>query len=176
MLSGREAPGMGITRGDLASSQARHTTCGVRPRSAATRPKASKRSPSAPPELIAEFELGLAATERGRELVLHRREPPAEDLLGETDLLRVGIRDSGLPDRAGVEEIPDGADGVLVRHIRVRTVELVEADRVAAEALERRLRRLLEILGPTVHGPRAVPGSKVSALGRDEHSGGVPAP
>src|SRR5450756_3180091 len=45
MLSGREAPGMGITCGDLARCQARQTTCGLTLRASATCWNGAKRSP-----------------------------------------------------------------------------------------------------------------------------------
>ena len=45
MLSGRDAPGIGITCGDLARCQARQTTCGLTPRASATCWNGAKRSP-----------------------------------------------------------------------------------------------------------------------------------
>ena len=60
--------------------------------------------------------------------------------------------------------------------LRVGAVELVEADGVDAEPLERRLDGLLEVRRVAVDGPRAVAGPPVSALGGDQHAGGVAAP
>ena len=67
------------------------------------------------------------------------------------------------------------ADRVGVRHRRVGPVELVEADRVDAEALGRGLGGLLQVLGTAVLRPRVRLGPQVAALGRDEHAGGVAA-
>jgi hypothetical protein len=55
-------------------------------------------------------------------------------------------------------------------------VELVEADGVDAEPLERALDGLAQVGGGAVDGPRAVTGTQVAALGRDQHAGGVAAP
>src|SRR3712207_7501707 len=54
--------------------------------------------------LGAELELHLAAPERRGELVLHRDEPSAENLLGQPDSVDVRVRDSGHPDDALIEQ------------------------------------------------------------------------
>ena len=102
--------------------------------------------------------------ERRRELVLHRHQPPAEDLLRLPDLVRVGVRDAGQPDLALVEQVADGADRVRVRHLGVGAVELVEADRVDAEALERGLARPL----------RGTPGRRRRSRSRRRGAGARP--
>jgi hypothetical protein len=54
-------------------------------------------------------------------------------------------------------------------------VELVQADRVDAEALERRVARLLEVLRPAVEAPALVRLAGVAALGGDQDVGRVAA-
>jgi hypothetical protein len=122
------------------------------------------------------LELVEARSERRRELVLHRHEPSAEDLVREVDLGDVRVRDARELDDALVEQVADRAHGVRVRHARVGAVELVEADRVDAEPAGRGLHGLLQVLGSAVLGPRAVARSQVAALRGDEHVGRVAAP
>ncbi len=54
-------------------------------------------------------------------------------------------------------------------------MELVQADGVHAEGLQRRLGGLAQVGRGPIHGPRAVTGPDVAALGRDQHVAGVPA-
>src|SRR6185437_16660901 len=123
----------------------------------------------------AQLKLRLAGAERGRELVLHAHKPAAEDLVGLLDLLRVRVRDAGHPDLARVQQVTDRADRIGVRDARIRAVELVEPDRLDAQALERGVTGLLEVFRRAVDRPAAVTGAQVAALGRDQHVRGVPA-
>src|SRR5690606_5483564 len=100
--------------------------------------------------------------------VLHRGEAAAEDLVRETDLLGVGVRDTGPEDLALVEQLADRAHGVRGGDARVRAVELVETDGLDVEALEGGLARALEVGRVALDVPGAVAGAAVPALGRDE--------
>ena len=57
-------------------------------------------------ELGADVDLRLAAAKARRELVLHGDQGVAEDLLGEPDLVGVGVGDADAPDQAGVVQRP----------------------------------------------------------------------
>jgi hypothetical protein len=107
---------------------------------------------------------------------LHGGEASTQNLLCEPDLVAVHVGDAREADRTGVQEVADGADGVGIRHLRVRAVQLVQADRLAAQALQRSLRRRLEMLGSAIEGPASVTGAEVSALGCDQHIRGVATP
>jgi hypothetical protein len=63
--------------------------------------------------------------------------------------------DAGRPDLPHGEQFGERADRLLVGHLRVGPVELVEADGVHAERLQRRLRR-----GPHVGCPAGCPGRR----------------
>ena len=143
---------MGTTMGASASSHARVTRCGETPWASAICWNAWWFSPTAPARvdaaeraprqegdahLGAHLELGVAAHEGGRELVLDAHEPSAEKLVRETDLLRVGVGDSGHLDDALVEQLDHCADRVGVGNLGVGAVELVQADGLDAEALGR---------------------------------------
>ena len=109
-VSGRDEPGIGMTTGEVASIQARVTCCGLTPWASATSWNGAKEEPSSPAllippsgrprqegdaHLVAQPQLGLAAAVGRRVLVLHADQPAAEHLLGQADLLRVGVGDAG---------------------------------------------------------------------------------
>jgi hypothetical protein len=110
-------------------------------------------------ELGAVPELGIAGPERGRELVLHAGQVRlAEDLTSDVDLLDGGVGDAGQPDLALVKQVLQRPDGLGVRNLRVRPVELVEADDVDAERLQRRLGGVSDMGGRAVNLPGTVAG------------------
>ncbi len=85
---------------------------------------------------VAECPFGFAGAERGGELVLYGYEASVQDAVGEFDLRGVGVGDAGHPDLAGVEQVAEGADGVLVGHVLVRLVQEVQVDRLDAQPRE----------------------------------------
>src|SRR5262245_27345687 len=109
--SGRLAPGIGMTTGALANSQASATRCGETPRSAAISAKAARQLPG--PADAAEraprqerdarrravLQLALAGPERWGELVLHAGQVSlTQDRTGLLNLLDAGVGDTGQPD------------------------------------------------------------------------------
>ncbi len=72
-------------------------------------------------------------------------------------------------DLALVQQLAEGADGLGVRHLRVRPVELVEPDGLDAEPLEGCLAGRPQVLGAAVEHPAPVAGAEVAALGGDQH-------
>lgn len=129
--SGRFPPGMGITTGDWASSQASATRWALTPREAATSAKAgclrasSLAFPSPPsglqdrePELRAHLDLGAAAAEPRAELILHAHEALAQHGVRGPDLpgIRVGEPDHAHLPRVG--DLAEGPDDVVVAHLR----------------------------------------------------------
>ena len=173
MVSGRDDPGIGTTAGRRREHPGeRHLlrAHAVRVRDLPERrePVAEAAGPRDPaeraprqerqPELGAQLQLGPAGAERRRVLVLHAHQPPAEHLLRLADLRRVRVRDARHPDLPGVQQLRQRPDGLRVRHLRVRPVELVQPDRLHAEPLERRLRGLPEVLRPPVDRPAPVAG------------------
>jgi hypothetical protein len=126
-------------------------------------------------QLGAQLQLRLAGPEGGRVLVLHRRQAPAEHPVGGPDLPRVGVGHARQPDLARVEQLGQGAHGLLERHLGVGAVELVEPDRLHAEPAQGRVARPLQVLRAAVERPRPVARTRVAALGRHQHLGGVAA-
>ena len=182
MLSGRLAPGIGITVGPSESSQASATCCGETPwlvRGPADRvdlgggvrlADAAQRRPGQErdPALAAGVDLALAerAGVAERELVLDGDDlGDAERLL---ELLGVAVGEPDPAHLALVLELLEGADGLGVGHVGVGAVVLVEVDAVGAERLQRRLAGGADVLGAPVDLPRAA-GPDVAGLGRDEH-------
>ena len=113
MVSGRLEPGIGMTTGACASSQASATCCGrgvqllghlgergVARAQVGRALDAAERAPreEGDAELGAQVELGLAGAEARGVLVLHRRQPATQHLLGAADLVGVGVGDAGEPD------------------------------------------------------------------------------
>lgn len=175
MLLGREAPGIGMTTGERASSGASGAWLTPALTSSATSWHALWRSACylaflVPPEWApwrecdvgpgAVFELAQAGGERGREWVLNGHEATDGYLAGRVDLCDVGVGDAGHEDHALVEEITDRAHRVGVRRGRVEEVELVQAHRVDARAASGLLGRTVEVPGVTVPGPGAVAGRR----------------
>src|SRR3954453_23423566 len=70
------------------------------------------------PELVAYVDLRAAAAEGGRELVLHADQRGAEDLVGGADLFEIGVREPDHPDLAGVGDVLEAADHLVVGHVR----------------------------------------------------------
>src|SRR5690606_29455132 len=120
-------------------------------------------------EFGADVDLRLAGAEPRRVLVLHAHQAVAEDGVGGPDLLRVRVGDPGHLDLAGVVQVLQRADGLLVRDLRVGTVVLVEADALHAQGLQRAVAGLLEVLGAAVYVPAAAGRAHVAALGGHEH-------
>src|SRR5918999_609603 len=127
-------------------------------------------------ELGTQLELRLAGAKPRRELVLDAGQAAAQDLAGDPDLVGVGVRDAGQPDLAGVEQVAQRPDGVLIWHLRVRPVVLIQADGLDAERLERALAGRLDVVGPPVDRPAAAGRAGMAALGRHEHRVAITAP
>ena len=182
MLSGRLAPGIGITVGPSASSHASATCCGetscasaaaldrVDVGGAAGVADAAERRPGQErdPALAAEVDLALDERRREaeRQLVLDGDDlRHAQRLL---ELVEVAVGEADPADLALVLELLERADGLGVGHVRVGAVVLVEVDPVGAERLQRRLAGLADVLGAAVDLPRAAR-TDVAGLGGDDH-------
>ena len=164
---GRLAPGIGMTTGDWASSQASATCCGLTPllgghlgegrvvigeRLGVAQPAERAPREERQAELGAHVDLGTAAAEGRRELVLHAHQPVADHLVRQPDLIGVGVRDADPRDLAGVLDLLEGADDLFVRHLRIGPVVLPERDLLDAQPLAGWRRR------PRAGGPRSCPG------------------
>ena len=182
MLSGRLAPGIGITVGPCASSHASATCCGETSCvSAAVRTgvdraggvglaDAAERRPGQErdPALRAGVDLALGERrgEAERELVLDRDDLDDPERL--LELLDGAVGEADPAHLALVLELLERADGLGVGHVRVGAVVLVEVDAVGAERLQRRLAGRADVLGAAVELPRAA-GADVARLGGDDH-------
>ena len=168
MLCGREAPGMGMTTGASASSHASAICCGLTPRASASSWNAECCRPMSParrmppsgdhgrkamPSAAQWSSSGRLERNAGENWFCTDDEPAVEDRVRLVDLGDVRIRDPRHLDHAVVEQVADGADRVGVRNLRVRPVELVQPDRLDAEAARRGLRGLLQVLGTSVQRP-----------------------
>jgi hypothetical protein len=188
MVSGRLAPGMGITTGALASSQARATRWGETPWASATSAKARWRPPRSrpradPPERApgqegdplggAEGQLALGAAEAGGELVLDAGH--LHQLAGLVDLVDADVGEADQPDLAGRLELGQRPHRLGEGHLGVGAVELVQADGVDAEGAQAGLAGLAEVFGPPVQAPLAA-GPGVAALGGHQHPVAVARP
>lgn len=74
-----------------------------------------------------------------------------------------------------VEQLAHRADGLRPGHGRVRLVQLVQADRVDAQALGGGLGSLLQVGGGGGDCPCAVAGAAAAAFGGHQDAGGVAA-
>ena len=181
MLSGRLAPGIGMTVGPCASSHASATCCGETSCvSAAARPRRRRRVASDLP-MPPSGDQGRNAIPRSRagvDLALGERRGVAErelvldrDDLGDPErlleLLDGAVGQADPAHLALVLELLECADRLGVGHVRVGAVVLVEVDAVGVERLQRGLAGRADVLGPAVELPRAA-GADVARLGGDE--------
>jgi len=67
-------------------------------------------------------------------------------------------------------KILESPHGFLVRHLRIRPVELVELDRVQSQAAERPLARLAQVVGIAIGIPLIRTGPHEPALGGDQEA------
>ena len=66
------------------------------------------------------------------------------------DLLNRDVRDTDMADDSSVDVVPDGTDAVLQRDLRVRLVQVVEADRVRPEPAKALLDLARDHVGPAI--------------------------
>ena len=85
------------------------------------------------------------------------------------DLLGVGVGQPDVGDLAAVGDLLDGADDLVVGHLRVGAVVLPQGQLLDAEALEAVVDGTTEVLGRAVGLPAAAVGADVAALGGEEH-------
>ena len=182
MLSGRLAPGIGITVGPSESSQASATRCGETPCALGGGADRVDLARALGPADAAERRPGEereAALRAGVDLALgQRRGVPERELVLDGDDLRDLQRLLELLDRAVGEadpahlalvlELLERAHGLGVGDVRVRAVVLVEVDAVGAERLQRRLAGRADVLGAAVELPGAARAG-VTGLGGDDH-------
>jgi len=67
--------------------------------------------------------------------------------------------------------VPDDAELLVARHLRIDAVQLPELDALEAEAPQARLHASAQIVGAAVRNPLARAGPLEPALGRDEQAG-----
>ena len=116
---------------------------------------------------VVERVLGLQVNRRV--LVLHGHELVAQNAARNVDLLDRGVGDTGLLRHALVHQLLDGLDGLVVRHLRVRAVEVQQVDGVHAERQCALLAAPNQVLRATVHIPR---GAAVGEVAEVAHLGG----
>ena len=83
------------------------------------------------------------------------------------------VRDSDLADLALGLKILESPHGFLVRHVRIRSMQLVELDRVQSQPAERPLTRLPQVVGIAIGIPLIRTGPHVPALGGDQEVLGI---
>ena len=180
---GRFAPGMGMTTGDWASSQASATCCALTPRACATSAKAgclsasslaSPRPPSglhgrkARPSSSQTSISGRLLRKAGLNWFWTLDERVAEDGVGGADLVGVRVGEADHGDLAGVGDLLEGADDLVVGDLRVRAVVLPECELLDAETLEAGVDGAVQVLGGAVEVPAAAVGADVAALGGEQ--------
>ena len=116
---------------------------------------------------VVERVLGLQVNRRV--LVLHGHELVAQNTARNVDLLDGGVGDTGLLRHALVHQLLDGFDGLVVRHLRIRAVEVQQVNGVHAERQCALLAAPNQVLRATVHIPR---GAAVGEVAEVAHLGG----
>src|SRR6185437_14629895 len=94
-----------------------------------------------------------------------------DDAAGDGKLIDVDVGDTDLADLPLVLKILQRADRLLVRDLRIRGVQLVEVDPLEAEASQRALACLAQVLRAAIARPETVLALAVAdgaALGRDD--------
>ena len=136
-----------------------------------TSPGAAERTPGQEGDLVGDavVEFATARPVSRRELVLHRDEPTAEDMVRERDLGDRGVGDARHVNHSLVEQFAQCPDGLLVGHAGVGAMKLVEADRLDTEACAGLSRRPLEVGWRAVAIPGATVAKEQPALGGDEN-------
>ena len=92
------------------------------------------------------------------------------DLLRRSQLVDAHLGEAHVPHLALGAQVGEDAELVLQREVRVDAVQLVEVDRLDAEAAQRHLSTLAQVGGVPAHGPLVRPLTGESGLGRDAHS------
>ena len=172
-----------MTTGDWASSHASATCCGADAACGGDLgeggvlvgellgvAEATERAPreEGEAELLADVDLGAAAAEGRAELVLDAHEGVAEHGVGGADLLGVRVGEADHGDLAAVGDLLEGADDLVVGHVRVGAVVLPQRELLDAEALEAGVDGTVQVLGGAVEVPAAALGAHVPALGGEE--------
>ena len=104
-----------------------------------------------------------------RVLILHSHELVAENATCDVDLFNGSVGDTSFAGHALVHQLLDGLNGLAVRHLRIRTVEVQQVDGIDTERQCALLATANQILRTAIHIPR---GAVVGEVAEVAHLGG----
>src|SRR5690606_27103043 len=123
-------------------------------------------------ELLADLDLGQTGPELRRVLVLHAHQRITQDRVGRPDLRGVCVGQPHHADLARVGDLLEGADGLLIGHVRVGAVVLPQGDLLDTEPAQALVDGGTQVSRGAVDRPSAVVGAYVPALGREQDTVG----
>jgi hypothetical protein len=100
--------------------------------------------------------------------VLHAHD--VEDAVRLLELGDAHLGESDMADESLVDELPDGAELLRRRHLRVDAVQLPQVDALDAQSAQRHVQGLAQVLRPPHGGPEVGPLPGESALRGDEQA------